>query len=68
MKVFLQLLAPWLLVYGALAQDSAFEKRDVMIPTRDGVKLHTVIFTPRDASGPLPILLERTPYGVLDGG
>jgi putative CocE/NonD family hydrolase len=66
MKVPLSSLAPLLLVSGVFAQDSAFEKRDVMIPTRDGVKLHTVIFTPRDASGPLPILLERTPYGVFD--
>jgi hypothetical protein len=41
-----------------------FEKSEVMIPTRDGVKLHTVIFTPKDRTGPLPILFERTPYGV----
>ena len=36
-----------------------------MIPTRDGVKLHTLIFTPKDRNGPLPILFDRTPYGVL---
>ncbi len=35
-----------------------------MIPMRDGVRLQTVIFTPKQASGPLPILLQRTPYGV----
>src|ERR1700686_2937718 len=66
MKALLRLLAPLLLVYGAFAQDSAFEKREVMIPARDGVKLHTVIFTPRDTSSPLPILMDRTPYGALD--
>jgi hypothetical protein len=33
-----------------------------MVPMRDGVKLHTVIFTPKSAQGPLPILLSRTPY------
>ena len=49
----------------AFAQDgNLFDKSDVMIPARDGVKLHTVIFTPKDARGSLPILLERTPYGV----
>jgi hypothetical protein len=49
----------------AFAQDgSRFDKSDVMIPARDGIKLHTVIFSPKDAKGPLPILLERTPYGV----
>jgi len=35
-----------------------------MIPMRDGVKLHTVVFTPRDRPAPLPILFVRTPYGV----
>ncbi len=41
-----------------------FEKQDVMIRMRDGVRLHTQIYTPRDAAQPLPILLERTPYGI----
>jgi len=36
-------------------------KRDVMIPMRDGVKLHTVIVVPKGAKG-APILLTRTPY------
>jgi putative CocE/NonD family hydrolase len=38
-----------------------YEKRDAMIPMRDGVKLYTVILVPKGAKG-LPILLERTPY------
>lgn len=37
-----------------------------MIPMRDGVHLQTVILTPLDQKGPLPILLRRTPYGVPD--
>jgi uncharacterized protein len=37
------------------------ERRDVMIPMRDGVKLHTVVLIPRGAAG-APILLTRTPY------
>ena len=36
-------------------------KRDVMIPMRDGVKLHTVIVVPKNAKR-APILLTRTPY------
>ena len=49
----------------ASAQGSSqFTKRDVMIPTRDGVKLHTVVFTPKNFALQLPILLERTPYGA----
>ncbi|MGH8155557.1 MAG: CocE/NonD family hydrolase [Rhodanobacteraceae bacterium] len=38
-----------------------YTRREVMIPMRDGVKLHTVIAIPNGA-GNLPILLERTPY------
>jgi putative CocE/NonD family hydrolase len=40
-------------------------RRDVMIPARDGVKLHTVILVPRGASR-APILLTRTPYNATD--
>src|SRR5271165_5988365 len=49
----------------AQAPEGEFSKKDVMIPARDGVKLHTVVFTPRNAAGPLPILFERTPYGAI---
>ena len=38
-------------------------KRDVMIPMRDGVKLHTVIVIPKGAKS-APILLTRTPYNA----
>src|SRR5439155_25736107 len=41
-----------------------FDKREAMIPVRDGVKLHTEIYTPKDTKEPLPILFERTPYGI----
>src|SRR6202042_3120172 len=38
-----------------------YVKREVMIPMRDGVKLHTVIVIPKSAHN-APILLTRTPY------
>jgi putative CocE/NonD family hydrolase len=38
--------------------------REEMIPMRDGVRLQTVIVAPSKARGALPIVLERTPYGV----
>ena len=41
-----------------------FKKIEQMVPMRDGVKLHTIIYTPKSQSGPLPILLNRTPYGI----
>jgi uncharacterized protein len=36
-------------------------ERDVMVPARDGVLLATDIYRP-DGVGPIPVLLERTPY------
>ena len=42
-----------------------YVKRDVMIPMRDGVKLHTVIVVPKGASR-APILLTRTPYNATE--
>ena len=43
-----------------------FDKTDVMIPARDGIKLHTEIYSPKNATEPLPFVLERTPYGLAD--
>jgi putative CocE/NonD family hydrolase len=40
-----------------------YDRREVMIPMRDGVKLHTVILTPKGAKN-APILLTRTPYSA----
>lgn len=53
--------------FAASAQDSAlFNKTEAMIPMRDGVKLHTVIYTPKDRTSPLPIIFQRTPYGAAN--
>jgi len=41
-----------------------FDKTEVMIPMRDGVKLHTEIDIPKNATEKLPILMNRTPYGI----
>ena len=40
-----------------------YARREVMIPMRDGVRLHTVILVPRGAHN-APILLTRTPYNA----
>ena len=41
-----------------------YSKKEARIPMRDGVKLFTIIYSPRDTSQSYPILLTRTPYGV----
>jgi uncharacterized protein len=51
-----------------IAEGFDYVRRDVMIPMRDGVKLHTVVIVPRTALGArtAPILLTRTPYNATD--
>lgn len=46
--------------------DSAvtFDKIEVMVPMRDGVRLHTLVFVPRAIAVDLPIMFVRTPYGI----
>ena len=45
-----------------------FTKREVLIPMRDGVKLFTSIYEPKDASAKHPILFKRTPYSCSPYG
>jgi putative CocE/NonD family hydrolase len=42
----------------------AYDRQEVMVPMRDGIKLHAIILKPVNASGPMPFLIQRTPYGV----
>src|SRR5437588_2842760 len=70
-RQYIFLLMSLLLIFSGCRHDSApkpvFKYQEVMVPVRDGVHLQTVILTPVDQSGPLPILLRRTPYGVPEG-
>jgi putative CocE/NonD family hydrolase len=45
----------------------AYEKTEVMIPMRDGVRLHTMILVPKVITEDLPIIMLRTPYGIAGG-
>jgi uncharacterized protein len=45
-----------------------FNKREVMIPMRDGAKLFTAIYTPKNTKEKYPILLNRTPYSCAPYG
>jgi len=48
------------------SNDDQYNRQEVMITMRDGIKLHTVLFIPKNKTGALPFLLERTPYGIND--
>jgi putative CocE/NonD family hydrolase len=45
-----------------------YAKTEVRIPMRDGVKLHTTLYVPRDQSRRWPIMLNRTPYSTQPYG
>jgi hypothetical protein len=55
------------------AQDSTyirdnFSKKEVYITMRDGIRLFTAIYSPKDKSKKYPIMLNRTPYTVAPYG
>jgi len=49
---------------GVAAPNGVLRFERAMVPMRDGIRLETVILRPLDEREPLPILLQRTPYGV----
>ena len=45
-----------------------YTKKEVTIAMRDGIKLHTSIYSPKDTSKEYPILIKRTPYSCRPYG
>ncbi len=45
-----------------------YTKFEFQVPMRDGVRLFTSVYVPKDASKPYPFLLTRTPYSVAPYG
>lgn len=45
------------------SQIGSYIGEDVMIPMRDGVKLHAEVWRPQRSKGTLPVLMQRSPYG-----
>lgn len=45
-----------------------YTKKEVMVEMRDGIKLHTTIYSPKDTSKTYPILMMRTPYSCRPYG
>lgn len=75
-KTYILSAAISMLSFGAFAQRSAVQKQDSayvrdhytkmqkLIPMRDGVKLSTVIYVPKEDSKKYPIMFNRTPYSA----
>src|ERR1700753_2436979 len=47
---------------------SHYTKYEFRIPMRDGVRLFTSVYAPKDTSSKWPILMDRTPYSVAPYG
>ncbi len=61
--IFFAMVAP---LNAHSTNDAIFTRTEAMIPMRDGVRLHTRVYTPTRATERVPILLLRTPYGIGD--
>ena len=48
--------------------ETRYRKIEYRIPMRDGVRLHTTVYAPRDTTGRHPLLLTRTPYSCRPYG
>jgi hypothetical protein len=71
--IFLLLIANHTGFTQNINQDSAwfrnnYYKIEKAIPMRDGIKLFTSIYVPRDSSEKHPILMQRTPYSCAPYG
>ena len=72
-KLLLLLCIPALFAQGQNNKGNAFVKDnytkiDTTITMRDGIKLYTIIYVPKDQSQKYPFLIERTPYSVSPYG
>ena len=63
-KIVTSLFVILICFFNLSAQDLHYTNTRTMVPMRDGVKLFTVIMAPDNATEKLPLLMQRTPYGV----
>jgi len=52
----------------AFSAREKYTKSEYQIPMRDGVKLFTSVYVPKDASQKYPMIMQRTPYSVAPYG
>ena len=68
------LAAPGLLITSPFVRGDSpsvralYTKHEYRIPMRDGKRLFTAVYVPKDSSHPAPIMLTRTPYSVAPYG
>lgn len=69
MKQFFLCLFPlFILTAQEIDLKTDYNKFEYEIPMRDGKKLHTTVYVPKDTATSYPIILSRTPYTVAPYG
>lgn len=68
MKKLFVLFLPVLLFSQSIDLSVDYVKYEYRIPMRDGAKLHTAVYIPKDSSKRYPIMLSRTPYTTAPYG
>lgn len=68
MKKFIILLFPLLLFSQEIDLKQDYNKYEYRIPMRDGKRLHTAVYIPKDTSITYPFILSRTPYRTAPYG
>lgn len=71
--LLLLLISCFQLLFAQSPEDAAYikehyTKREVYIPMRDGIRLYTAIYEPKDQSKSYPIMMIRTPYSIAPYG
>ena len=73
----MRILIPLLAALAVMADDQPLQpppireqytKYEFMIPMRDGVRLYTAVYQPKDGSRKYPVMLTRTPYSCQPYG
>ncbi len=66
--LFIQILFSLVLVpghtQGTWSVAKHYTKAEYQVEMRDGVKLYTIVYSPKDQSQTYPILMQRTPYSI----
>lgn len=74
MKISLRLIIILFISWAPIqAQDPSYveenyDKAEYQVEMRDGVKLFTIVYTPKDQSKAYPFLMQRTPYSIRPYG
>ena len=72
MKKFSALLFTLFVFISCIAQEydvkAHYDKQEVAITMRDGIKLHATIYSPKDKTKKYPVVLQRTPYSCAPYG